>query len=371
MNLTRREVLQGAATAAFMRQLAFSAQTSPATTERTKLSMPGLFPGKVIGVEHPRPIVNNKYQAPAIEQMMHTGMKELTGAEWADSWKMFVKPGERVGIKVNPVGAPHVISAPEVLHQIIAGLNAAGIKNEDIVVYDRYRRQFHSAGFDKWLPAGVKKSSAAEDYETVQLGIEGYDKNHWVDLPFTLPGYDVSNETARRSYAAKFITTEVDKLINLCLLKDHQSAGITIALKNMSHGLVNNVCRSHSTTTLNFCNAFIPAAVQIPVIRNKTVLHIMDGVKALYHGGPGARPEFVWEHNAMYFATDPVAMDHVGWKKIDEKRVAVGKPKLVDDKPDKFSTYIHRQPEHVEIAGAMGLGVFDWAKINYKHLNLG
>jgi hypothetical protein len=104
------------------------------------------------------------------------------------------------------------------------------------------------------------------------------------------------------------------------------------------------------------------------VIRNKTVLHVLDGVKGLYHGGPSARPQFVWEHRTLYFATDPVALDHVGWRKIDEKRLAVGMKKLVEDTPDKFSTFIHRQPEHVEIAGALGLGVWDWDKIQYKHL---
>src|SRR5919204_49015 len=50
------------------------------------------------------------------------------------------------------------------------------------------------------------------------------------------------------------------------------SAGVTLALKNLSHGLVNNVARSHGTRSLNACNLFIPAAVQLPVIRNKTVL---------------------------------------------------------------------------------------------------
>ena len=62
----------------------------------------------------------------------------------------------------------------------------------------------------------------------------------------------------------------------------------------------------------------------MPVIRNKAVLHILDGIKGLYHGGPGAKPQFVWEHQTMYFATDPVALDHIGWKAIDEKRLAVG-----------------------------------------------
>jgi hypothetical protein len=54
----------------------------------------------------------------------------------------------------------------------------------------------------------------------------------------------------------------------------------------MSHGLVNNVSRSYSSSSLNACNAFIPASVSIPVIRDKAVLHILDGVKGLYHGGP-------------------------------------------------------------------------------------
>jgi uncharacterized protein (DUF362 family) len=189
-------------------------------------------------------------------------------------------------------------------------------------------------------------------------------------LPLTLPGYDVSNIVARRSHAAKFITKEVNKLINLPVLKDHQSAGVTLALKNLSHGLVNNVARSHGTTSLNACGSFIPAVVSMPAIRNKVVLNILDGVKGLYHGGPGARPEFVWEHKTIYFATDPVALDHIGWRVIDEKRAQVGMKPLVQDVPDKFSTFVHRQPEHVEIAGALGLGEWDLAKINLKKISV-
>ena len=47
---------------------------------------------------------------------------------------------------MNPVGQPHVISSPEVVREIIAGLNSAGVKPKEIVVYDRYRKQFFGAG---------------------------------------------------------------------------------------------------------------------------------------------------------------------------------------------------------------------------------
>jgi uncharacterized protein (DUF362 family) len=331
--------------------------------------MPGLYRGRVIAVRNPASIVSGQFQADPIRQMIRKGMAELTGTDGgADAWRQFFGPGDVVGIKVNPVGQPHVISSPEVVRTIIAGLNSAGVKAREIVVYDRYRKQFFGAGFDKWLPEGVRVSHAAEDYQEMQMGIEGYDRDHYMDMALTPPGYDAANLTARRSYAANFITRQVNKLINLPVLKVHQSAGVTLALKNLSHGLVNNVNRSHSSYTLNACGSFIPAVVSMPVIRNKAVLHILDGIKALYHGGPGAKPQFVWEHQTMYFATDPVALDHVGWKAIDEKRVAAGMRILVEDKPDEFSHFVHRQPEHVEIAGALGLGEWDEKKIDLRRV---
>jgi len=332
------------------------------------LGIPGPYKGRVVAVHHPRSIVSGAYQAEPVRDMMRRGMRELTGAD--DGWKQFFEPGDVVGIKVNPVGSPHVISAPEVLREIIAGVVSTGVKPQDIVVYDRYRKQFLGAGFDKWLPEKVRWSGAVEDYDDIQLGIAGYDPEHYMEMPLTQPGQDPTLPLHRRSYASNFITKEVNKLINLCVLKDHQSAGVTLALKNLSHGLVNNVARSHSTSSLNACGSFIPAVVQMPVIRNKTVLQIMDGIKGLYHGGPGARPQFVWEHKTLYLATDPVAMDHVGWRAIDAKRLSVGKKILVEDTPDSFSRFTHRQPEHVEIAGALGLGEWKWEKIDLRRVAL-
>ena len=360
----------GAATLGLAPEMSSLGQTSSKAAP-SKLAMPGPYRGRVVAVENPAAIISGKYQPENIQKMMRRGMTELTGAPaWQDAWRRLFEPGDVVGIKVNPVGAPHVISDASVVREIIAGLESAGIKRKDIVVYDRYRAQFFSAGFDKWLPEGVRTSSAAEDYDGLQQGMTGYDPEHYVDLPLTLPGLSVDKPSNRRSYAAQFITKQVNKLINLPVLKDHQSAGVTLCLKNMSHGLVNNVCRSHGTTSLNACNTFIPAVVQMPVIRNKAVLHILDGVKGLYHGGPSARPQYVWEHRTLYFATDPVAMDHIGWEVIDAKRKQVGMKKLVEDLPDRVSTFIHRQPEHIEIAGALGLGEWDREKIDLRAIHV-
>ncbi len=368
MKLARRDFISLAATAAAAQVPTSPVRTSPAS----KLAMPGLFPGRVISVRHPGSRAGDKFQAEPIRDMMRKGMMELTGApDWVEAWRMFFEPGDVVGIKLNPVGSPWCISSPEVLHEIIAGLQAAGVKPADIVAYDRYRKQFLAAGFDKWLPEGVRWSFAAEDYERVQLGMEGYDAAHYMEFPVTQPGQDSRDPHLRRSHVAKFLTQQVNKLVNLPLLKHHQSAGVTLALKNLSHGLVNNVNRSHSSSTLNVCGPFIPAVVSIPVIRDKTVLHIMDGILGMYHGGPGGRKgRYLWTHQTMYFATDPVAMDKLGLQEIDAQRAKVGMASIALSRPDPDSTFLNCQVEHIEIAGALGLGVFDDKKIERRSFQL-
>lgn len=368
--ISRRQVLalSGISLPAF--GLLESAQVvSPGGSGR---GLPGLYRGRVVKVAHAGSIVNGQYQAGPIEAMMRRGMAELTGqSDWGAAWKQLVQPGEVVGIKLNPVGGPLVMSDATVVHQIVSGLNAAGIPNKDIVLYDRYRDQFLQRGFDKWMLPGMRWSSASATYDGVQQSIEGYDPEHYMEMALALPGRDPDDPAQRRSYAARFITKEVDKLINLCMLKDHQSAGVTLSLKNLSHGLVNNVARSHATKSLNTCGAFIPAVVSMPVIRRKAVLHVLDGVKGLWHGGPSARPQFVWEHKAMYFATDPVALDRIGWEVLDEERLRRGREKLAHELPDEFSTFVRKQPEHVELAGALGLGEWEREKIDLRTHVLG
>src|SRR5438876_4892317 len=195
MRFTRRECLKAvgggalAIAAGSTKALARAARVE-SKSEPSHLGMPGLYKGRVVAVEDPGVLVSGHYQAEAVRRMMRLGMKELTGADtWADAWRRFFEPGDVVGIKVNPVGQPHVISDATVVREIIAGLEVAGVKRKDIVVYDRYRAQFFKAGFDKWLPEGVRTSSAAEDYDGVQQGMDGYDPEHYIDLPLTLPGF--------------------------------------------------------------------------------------------------------------------------------------------------------------------------------------
>jgi hypothetical protein len=367
MKLRRRQFLECAALAG---TAALGQTHSKAAT--SKPGMPGPFPGRVVAVEHPGSIASGLYQAEPIRKMMEKGMTALTGAPgWTDAWRSFFEKGDVVGIKVCPVGGAKLSSDATVLHNILDGLKEAGVPARDVIVFNRYRQETYAAGIDKWVPSGVRLEFASEAYNNVQLDMDGYDPDHFMEMALIKPGENLNDPRYRRSYVCKVVTRMVNKFINLPVLKHHQSAGVTIALKNMSHGMVNNVNRSHLTPSMNACGVFIPSVVSLPVIREKAVLHICDGVKASYHGGPGARPQYVWEHKTMYFSTDPVALDKTGLKTIDAKRAEVGMASIALSKPDSASRYLNCQVEHIEIAGSLGLGVFDDTKIDVKRFTMG
>lgn len=366
MTTRRRDFLRSAALAgaAALGQVHSKAATS-------KPGMPGPFPGRVVAVEHSGCIAQNIYQPQPIREMMEKGMTSLTGAPaWSDAWRFMFEKGDVVGIKVSPVGGKNLCSDATVLHNILDGLKQAGVPASDVIVFNRYHDEAYEAGIDKWIPAGVRFEFASQKYDEIQLDMGGYDSDHFMEMALIKPGENLSDPHFRRSYVCKIVANKINKLINLPVLKHHQSAGVTIALKNMSHGMVNNVNRSHLTPTLNACGVFIPSVVSLPVIREKAVLHICDGVKASYHGGPPGRPKFMWEHKTMYFSTDPVALDKTGLKTIDAKRAAVGMPSIALSKPDPASGFLNCQVEHIEIAGQLGLGVFDDDKIDVRRLKL-
>jgi uncharacterized protein (DUF362 family) len=375
----RREFL-GAAAVPLLMQSALKAQepkggANPAAAGGP-LGIPGPYPGRVIEVRNPALDRGARKDRAAVRATLNRGLVLLTGADHpVEAWRTFVKPGEAVGIKVVPNGYPGAHTSPELVLEVIDGLKSAGIALKDMVVFDRYGREFREARYQEILPDGVAWGGLTPvAWDPGQLAIDfdgndpiaGYDRDEFVQLTLVGRGQDAKDDRCYRSHLGRIVTKRLDKIIGLPCIKDHHAAGVTGALKNMSHGLVNNVFRSHSSPQSCAMVAFIPAVVSHPIIRKKCVLHIMDGTRCVWEGGPfGRHPEWLWDHNALLFATDPVAMDHVEWDILDAQRKAKGVPgvggvgRLAAD-PFKQEGYDIRQPQYVAMAGQAGLGLFDY-----------
>jgi hypothetical protein len=376
-----------------------------------RLGIPGPFPGKVAEVHHPGSIANKKRNRKVVQAMVDRGMRELVGSDdGVEAWRFFFSPGDHVGIKVVPVGKPDSISSYEVVGAIIDGLQSAGVRRNDILVFERYRDEFLNCGYDKILPEGVHWECSSTKYDDKQLDIDGYlpgepkdhvagyDRDVYREMAYCNPQHDRRDDRRFRSHLSKIISQKVDKFISIPVLKDHRSAGVTLSLKNLSHGSVNNVARSHISSfnaaagyyhgvAINQCGEFIPAAVSLPPIREKAVLQILDGLLGTWEGGPGNwnKTFATWEYKSLLFATDPVAIDHVGWRIIDAKRAAEGWPSVarmglegeyrmvevregIKAPSEQFEM---RQPEHVPLAATLGLGIFDPKHIEHRRIELG
>jgi hypothetical protein len=353
----------------------------------TKLAAPGLYPGHVVEVRNPLMRRDGTRDAAAIRATLDRGIKELTGATDAvEGWKHFFEPGDVVGIKVVPNGQPDAHSSFEIVLDVIEKLKGAGVKKGDIFVYDRFRGELMQAGYDKILPDGIRwggldpegTNQLTLDFPSFRSDpIAGYDHDAFVWMDLVDYGSNVKDERMYRSHLGKFVTRTINKIVAIPVLKDHGSAGVTGALKNMSHGTVNNVFRSHSTPFTNVCNQFIPQMASHPIIRQKFVLQIMDGIRGVYQGGPFSQEagKWTWDHNAIFFATDPVALDHVEWDVIDEQRIKKNLPpvaatggKAMD--PLKSEGFDVRQPQHIALAGALGLGFFDHKSPKGRRLSI-
>jgi hypothetical protein len=66
-------------------------------------------------------------------------------------------------------------------------------------------------------------------------------------------------------------------------------------------------------------------------------------------------------HGAVYVATDPVAMDTLGWKVIDDARKDNGLRSL---------KAVKREPKYIETAASLGLGVRDINAIRLRHVRI-
>ncbi len=224
---------------------------------KSPLGMPGLFPGRVVEVTDSKSIVRNRVSQPVVRDMIERGMKELTGERSvAAAWAKFVEPSDIVGIKINPSGAPACCSSPEIVREIINGVQSAGVPAGNIVVYDRYEYEIDIGSYQALLPPGVRVVG-------IQDGLvdSGYDPEVYCQATFF-------GEWENRSYMARIVARGLTKIINVPTMKDHSASGVTGCLKNLGYGTFNNVARSHRSP-FSFTDPLIGVMCSVEPLRSK------------------------------------------------------------------------------------------------------
>jgi hypothetical protein len=338
---------------------------------RTKSSLPGLFPGKVAAVKDERAMSDQGVNGKVVGSMFEKGMLGLTGKPLAASFNLFFDKKDVVGIKVNPVGAGLIATRLEVVDAIVAWLRQGGIPAAHIVIWDRFDYMLADAGFTAARYPGIAieglqtmDEAAAEGKSDDDSRWLGKDGRHVSEKNFDLDCYYYADVEApqdkpylnqhvfngKHSYFGKLLTRKLTKIINVPVFKNTGN-GVSMATKNLGYGAVCNTSRLHRPLFFDVCTEVLA----FPVLRDKLVLNVTDGLRAQYDGGPGPLAQATWFLNTLYFATDPFALDMTCHNLIVEKRKAM---KVQVNEHPKYSEYLR-------YAERLGLGVADPARISF------
>jgi uncharacterized protein (DUF362 family) len=113
---------------------------------------------------------------------------------------------------------------------------------------------------------------------------------------------------------------DADAIINVPFLKTHQIAGMSGCLKNLSHALIRHPAQFHA----NGCSPYVGQVVGSREVSSRLKLNLMNAVRVVVDGGPGARTENTVGYGGLLLGFDPVAMDYAGLSILAAERHRLG-----------------------------------------------
>lgn len=269
----------------FLRESAAGAAALGATSSSASpVTKPAPAASRVIIVTHPDALVTGSKANPAtMPKMLEAGIKALTGKQTdKEAWQRIAQPGQRVTMKWNEMGGK--------LIQTHAALRAAAA--------------------DALTAHGGIEASKVVQYSCADAKGKA---NFFVKV--TLP------TRGRAAGLRRLFTDYTDCLINMPVLKVHNSVGTCIALKN-HFGSICNPSHFHGWQTGEMGKSIVELNA-LPAIKDKTRLVICDALWPQWDLGPIHAPGRRWKMNALIFSTDPLAVETVGTDLLEQKRKTI------------------------------------------------
>jgi uncharacterized protein (DUF362 family) len=270
--------------------------------------------------------VNHQVSKEDAALFLDRALVKLTGhSSPTAAWKSLFSPGERVGIKLSCLPGKPLSSGYGLVTAIVEGLLSCGVREKDIYIWERTNRELERAGFS------ISRSG---------VQVIGTDSFSYGD------GYSDNIEFAH-SVGTRFsrIMEKVDALINVPVLKDHDLAGVSIALKNF-YGAIYNPNKFHR----NNCDPYVAELNTHSFIKNKIRIVICDATRIQLNNGPAYYPKYAIDYGGLLVSRDQVALDYIGWQIIEKGRKRLGLKSL---------KAAGREPKYIHTAARLKLGNID------------
>ncbi|MCH8147335.1 MAG: DUF362 domain-containing protein [Planctomycetes bacterium] len=234
------------------------------------------------------------------------------------AWQALLQPSDIVGIKFNRSAQVSLGTTPAMAATIVESLLSAGFAADRLVCIE-----------------------APEEVRTA------------FGTARPRPGYtDTVHDFGSGRDQLSAVLDQVTAVIDVPFLKTHNIAGITCALKNLSHGLVKHPARYHS----NGCAPYIADIVALDPIRSKLRLCVVDGLRMVFTRGPSATAETIADEGIILASTDPVAIDAIALTLINNVRRSRRLPKIAETAENlKFLASAHRKGLGTAVAHGIDL----------------
>ncbi|MEZ5405720.1 MAG: DUF362 domain-containing protein [Verrucomicrobiia bacterium] len=307
----------------------------------------------LVQVIHSEVLQGTVVQRPIVEAMVSEGFHQLTGeTNLGKALSRWIKPSDVVGIKISTAGGKVLATKPVLVDVLIEGLKAAGVKGENIVVWDKFAEEMRAAGYS----LGRRRDGVVF---TAVIPLTGFDSSVfitqpevgeliWGDFEFqeVKPSSRPHNKAAQkknldeglnfelasaltkqesfRSYVAKLVTQRLTKIIHVPVLSNSEAVGLQGSFADLVLGSVDNTRRFQFEPFWGD-----PALAEIYAktsLQTKTVLHVMDGLWCQYGGGPDYVPHYCRKMNSLFMSEDPVALDSYALSLVESWRIAARLP---------------------------------------------
>jgi len=374
---------------------------------------------RLVSVSAEDMLKGQKYNPEAVHRAFSEGLKEMTGENSLENaWSSMFSPDDVVGVKINCIGAPKVSSSLVSINETITGLRSAGVKENNIIIWDRLDREFRRVGLKiNKGSTGVRVHGTSTKWEGAVPWVEGYDRNVYLSLEdgtlkkyrelvkqnFTENGthreifnsvtwlwmlIQQGNQKAqkyskeiRRLYmdysdreGIKKIAEEVADEFNDIEIEDEEKSCFSeIVTKDITKLINIAVLKNNEDSGITWATKNIALGVTTNKIRfhidfcTKSIPEILSFPcikdKMVLHIGEAAKistqsaigTRMAYDKR-IFFSTDPVAMDKIGLDILEEKR------------KEQNLLPIREEATHIAACAKKGLGTDDYEKIDLREL---
>lgn len=278
---------------------------------------------------------SGRFDMDILYQMLEVGLEAMSGAGDRSAYLRSLFTGDdTIGLKVNTLGGPGMSTRAEVVETLSGILDDSGLPRKNHIIWDRIDRELKAVGY----ALGTKGGPLC--FGTDHTGV-GYANG-------------LVSTGKIGGLLSRILIDYCSAIINIPVLKDHGISGITCSLKN-HYGCIHNPNKYHD----NGCDPYIADLNSLEQIRSSQRLIIVDCLKVQYHGGPAYHSSWAANYGGLLFATDPVAVDTIGYGIVESLRSKAGLEPLKGSK---------REPIYINRAAEYGLGSNDPGAIDLKEI---